>query len=85
MTRGLARTYAPHGITVNCVAPGEVDTPMYWTGLTPEAHAAMLGQIPLGRLADPADISGLVVFLASRHAGYITGAAVNITGGFQMF
>jgi NAD(P)-dependent dehydrogenase (short-subunit alcohol dehydrogenase family) len=85
LTRGLARSYARHGVTVNAVAPGEVDTPMYWDGLAPAAHEAMLQQIPLGRLADPDEIAGAAIFLASRHASYLTGAALNLTGGFQMF
>jgi NAD(P)-dependent dehydrogenase (short-subunit alcohol dehydrogenase family) len=58
---------------------------MLLTDLPPGAYEEMRRQIPLGRVADPVDIAGIVVFLASRHAAYITGAAVNLTGGFQMF
>ncbi len=85
MTRGLARTYGPHGITVNAVVPGEVNTPMLLTGLPPGKYESMEAEIPLGHIADPDEIAGLVLFLASPHAAYITGAAVNITGGMQMF
>jgi NAD(P)-dependent dehydrogenase (short-subunit alcohol dehydrogenase family) len=85
MTRGLARTYGPRGITVNAVVPGEVNTPMLLTGLPPGKYEAMEAEIPLGHIADPDEITGLVLFLASPHAAYITGAAVNITGGMQMF
>jgi 3-oxoacyl-[acyl-carrier protein] reductase len=85
MTRGLARTYGPHGITVNAVVPGEVRTPMLLAGLPPGKYEAMEAEIPLGHIAEPEEIAGLVLFLASPHASYITGAAVNITGGMQMF
>ena len=85
MTRGLARTYGPRGITVNTVVPGEVNTPMLLTDLPPGKYEEMEADIPLGHIADPDEIAGLVLFLASPHAAYITGAAVNITGGMQMF
>lgn len=85
LTKGLARTYGPHGITVNAVVPGEVRTPMLLTGLAPGMYEQMEAQIPLGHIAEPEEIAGLVLFLASRHAAYVTGAAVNITGGMQMF
>jgi len=85
MTRGLARTYGPRGITVNAVVPGEVNTPMLLTGLPPGKYEEMEAEIPLGHIADPDEIAGLVLFLASPHSAYVTGAAVNITGGMQMF
>jgi len=85
MTRGLARTYGPHGITVNTVAPGQVHTPMLMTDLAPEIYEGMRRQTPLGYVAEPEEIAGTVVFLASRHAGYITGATINISGGFLMY
>lgn len=85
MTRGLARTYGPHRITVNAVAPGQVHTPMLMTGLAPEVYEGMKAQTPLGYVAEPEEIAGTVVFLASRHAGYVTGATINITGGFLMY
>jgi NAD(P)-dependent dehydrogenase (short-subunit alcohol dehydrogenase family) len=85
LSRGLARTLAPHGITVNTVAPGAVDTPMMWSGMSEEDMAAFVAQIPMGRLARPDELAGLVLFLASDHAGYITGATINATGGQIMY
>ena len=85
MTKGLARTYAAHGITVNTVVPGEVRTPMLLTGLPMGAYETFEAQIVLGRVALPEEIVGSVLFLASPHAAYITGAAINVTGGFPFF
>jgi NAD(P)-dependent dehydrogenase (short-subunit alcohol dehydrogenase family) len=85
MTRGMARTYAPSGVRVNTVSPGGVETPMMLTGLTDEALAGFVGGIPLGRLAQPDEVAGSVVFLASDHARYITGATINVSGGFLMY
>jgi NAD(P)-dependent dehydrogenase (short-subunit alcohol dehydrogenase family) len=85
MTRGMARTYGRHNITFNAIAPAQVRTPMLLTDLDPEVLQAMTEATPLGRVAEPEEIAGLAVFLASRHAGFITGATVNITGGFLMY
>jgi NAD(P)-dependent dehydrogenase (short-subunit alcohol dehydrogenase family) len=85
MTRGLARTYAPDGICVNCVSPGAVDTPMLRDGMTDEALESFRAQIPLGRFAAPEELAGAVVFLASDHASYITGATLNVSGGQLMY
>lgn len=85
MGRGLARTFGPHGITVNCVAPGQVNTPMLMTGLAPEVYESMKTQTPLGYIAEPDDLVGAVLFLASDHARYITGATINVSGGFLMY
>jgi NAD(P)-dependent dehydrogenase (short-subunit alcohol dehydrogenase family) len=85
MTRGLARTYAPYGITVNAVSPGAVDTPMMRGGMTQESLDAFVRQIPLGRMARPEELAGVVVFLASDHASYITGATINVSGGQLMY
>jgi NAD(P)-dependent dehydrogenase (short-subunit alcohol dehydrogenase family) len=85
MTRGLARTYAGRGITVNCVAPGLVDTPMLTKGLRPSLLRSLVSQVPLGRLAAPSEIAGAAVFLASDHASYVTGATLNVSGGFLMY
>jgi NAD(P)-dependent dehydrogenase (short-subunit alcohol dehydrogenase family) len=83
--RGLARTFGPHLITVNCVSPGQVHTPMLMTGLAPEIYEAMKKQTPLGYVAEPEELAGPVVFLASDHARYITGATLNVSGGFLMY
>lgn len=85
MTRGLARTYGHHGITVNSIAPGQVETPMLLTDLDPTVYQALKDQTPLGYVAEPSEIAGTVVFLASRHASYISGATINISGGFLMY
>jgi NAD(P)-dependent dehydrogenase (short-subunit alcohol dehydrogenase family) len=85
MTRGMARTWAPSGVRVNTVSPGGVDTPMMVAGLTEEALASFVAGIPLGRLAQPDELAGTVVFLASDHARYITGATINVSGGFLMY
>ena len=85
MTRGLARTLGPHHITVNAVSPGQVNTPMLMTDLAPEMYEAMKQQTPLGNVAEPEELAGTVVFLASDHARYITGATINVSGGFLMY
>lgn len=83
MTRALAREIGSRGITVNCVAPGFIDTDM--TKVLPEAQqAALKTQIPLGRLGSPEDIAHAVAFLASPHAGYITGTTLHVNGGMFM-
>lgn len=85
MSRGLARTLAPDGITVNTVAPGAADTAMMRSGSTEEDLASFVRMIPLGRMARPDELAGTVLFLASDHAAYITGATINVTGGQLMY
>jgi NAD(P)-dependent dehydrogenase (short-subunit alcohol dehydrogenase family) len=85
MCRGLARTFGPHLITVNAISPGQVKTPMLMTGLAKEVYDTMTKQTPLGYVAEPEELSGPVVFLASDHAKYITGATINVSGGFLMY
>jgi NAD(P)-dependent dehydrogenase (short-subunit alcohol dehydrogenase family) len=85
MTRGMARTYGKHNITVNAVAPGQVRTSMLLTDLDPKVLETMTQATPLGRIAEPAEIAGVAVFLASRHASFITGATLNVSGGFLMY
>ncbi|MSP82537.1 MAG: SDR family oxidoreductase [Alphaproteobacteria bacterium] len=85
LLRSLARSYGPHGITVNTVAPGQVNTPMLMSGLDPAVLQAMTEATPLKRVAEPEEMAGTVVFLASRHAGFITGATINTSGGFLMY
>jgi NAD(P)-dependent dehydrogenase (short-subunit alcohol dehydrogenase family) len=85
MTRGLARTYAKDGITVNAVSPGAADTAMMRSGLTDEQVAGFVATIPLGRMAAPSELAGTVLFLASDHASYITGATINVSGGWLMY
>lgn len=85
MARGLARTYGPHGVTVNTIAPGQINTPMLLTDLDPAIYERMRQETPLGYVGDPIDVAGSVVFLVSSHARYITGATINISGGFLMY
>ncbi len=80
LTRSLAQEVATRGITVNAVAPGFVLTDMT-AGLTEEQKAAILQRIPMGRYGEAAEIAGLVVFLASDAAAYITGQVINVDGG----
>jgi NAD(P)-dependent dehydrogenase (short-subunit alcohol dehydrogenase family) len=85
MSRGLARSLAADGITVNTVAPGAVDTAMMRSGMSDAALADFVKMIPMGRMAEPAEITGAVLFLASEAAGYVTGATINVTGGQLMY
>ncbi len=83
MTRALAKELGSRNITVNCVAPGFIATDM--THGLPEAQkAALLAQIPLGRLGTPQEIAATVAFLCSADAGYITGAQLHVNGGMFM-
>ena len=83
MTRALARELGSRAITVNCVAPGFIATDM--TEVLPEAQkAALLQQIPLGRLGTPDEVAHAVAFLASPLAGYITGCELHVNGGMYM-
>ncbi len=82
-TKSLAQEVGSRNITINCIAPGFVDTDM--TRSLPEARRArLLEKIPLGRLGTPEDIAHAVVFLASPRAGYITGATLHVNGGMYM-
>jgi 3-oxoacyl-[acyl-carrier protein] reductase len=83
MTRALARELGSRGITVNCIAPGFIETDMT-AGLPEEQQKALLGQIPLGHLGKPQDIAHAVVFIASPQAGYITGQEIHVNGGMYM-
>lgn len=83
MTRALARELGSRGITVNCVAPGFIETDMT-ASLAEEQQKALLGQIPLGHLGKPADIAHAVAFLASPQAGYVTGQELHVNGGMYM-
>ncbi len=83
MTRALAREIGSRGITVNCVAPGFIDTDMT-KDLPAEQQAALKQQIPLGRLGSPDDIAHAVAFLASPQAAYITGTTLHVNGGMYM-
>ena len=83
MTRALARELGSRNITVNCIAPGVIETDMT-AGLSDEQKNALLGQIPLGHLGKPQDIAHAVAFLASPQAAYITGQEIHVNGGMFM-
>ncbi|MBC7455599.1 MAG: 3-oxoacyl-ACP reductase FabG [Massilia sp.] len=83
MSRALAREIGSRNITVNCIAPGFIDTDMT-KGLSEQQHAALLTQIPLARLGAPEDIAHAVAFLAGPQAGYITGSTMHVNGGMYM-
>jgi 3-oxoacyl-[acyl-carrier protein] reductase len=83
MSRALAREIGSRNITVNCVAPGFIDTDMT-KSLSAEQHAGLLTQIPLARLGAPEDIAHAVAFLAGPQAAYITGTTLHVNGGMYM-
>ncbi len=82
-TKALAQEVVRKGITVNTVSPGYVATDAV-KALAPEVLQQIIAQIPMGRLAEPAEIAGLVAYLASDEAGYITGSNISINGGLHM-
>jgi 3-oxoacyl-[acyl-carrier protein] reductase len=82
-SRALARELGSRAVTVNCVAPGFIDTDMT-RELPEEQRELLLAQIPLGRLGAPEEIAALVCFLCSDAAGYITGETVHANGGMYM-
>lgn len=83
MTRALARELGSRGITVNCVAPGFIETDMT-ASLPEEQQKALLGQIPLGHLGKPSDVAHAVAYLASPQAAYVTGQELHVNGGMFM-
>lgn len=84
MTKCLAKEVATRGITVNCVAPGFIKTPMT-DALSDENKEKLLGIIPVGRLGEPSDIANAVLFLADEKTSYITGQTIHVNGGMAMF
>ncbi|MDB5890624.1 MAG: 3-oxoacyl-[acyl-carrier-protein] reductase [Polaromonas sp.] len=83
MTRALARELGSRNITVNCIAPGFIETDMT-AKLGEEQHKSLLAQIPLGHLGKPQDVAHAVAFVASPLAGYITGQEIHVNGGMYM-
>ena len=83
MTKSLAAEVASRGITVNCVAPGFIASPMT-DALNEKQKESILTTIPAGRLGEGADIASACVYLASREAGYVTGATLHVNGGMAM-
>ena len=83
MSRAMAKELGSRAVTVNCVAPGFIDTDMTKV-LTDDQRSLMLGQIPLGRLGEPEEIATVVAFLASDSGAYITGETIHVNGGMYM-
>jgi 3-oxoacyl-[acyl-carrier protein] reductase len=83
LTKSVAQELAPRRITVNCVAPGGVDTPMLARN-TAEGLAALKAAAPLKRVAEPGEVAAVIAFLASDEASFITGAVVPVNGGLRM-
>ena len=83
LAKSLAQEVASRGITVNCVAPGFIETPMT-DGLKDDQKENLLGRIPAGRLGSPDDIAGACVYLAADEASYITGQTLHVNGGMAM-
>ena len=83
MSRAMAKELGSRAVTVNCVAPGFIDTDMTKV-LTDDQKSLMLGQIPLGRLGEPEEIAKVVAFLASDSGAYITGETIHVNGGMYM-
>jgi 3-oxoacyl-[acyl-carrier protein] reductase len=83
MTRALARELGSRNITVNCVAPGFIETDMT-AGLGEDQQKALLSQIPLGHLGKPSDVAHAVIYLASPQASYVTGQELHVNGGMYM-
>jgi 3-oxoacyl-[acyl-carrier protein] reductase len=83
LTKAVAKEYASRNILVNCVAPGYISTDMT-AALPPEASDALLGAIPLGRFGQADEVAGVVLFLASDFARYLTGQVIAVDGGMAM-
>ena len=83
MSKSLAAEVASRGITVNCVAPGFIETAMT-DKLSEAQRAGLLGVVPAGRMGTPAEIAAAVLYLASQEAGYVTGATLHVNGGMAM-
>jgi 3-oxoacyl-[acyl-carrier protein] reductase len=83
LTKVVARELAPHGVTVNAIAPAAIDGPVM-ASLSPEQVEALARSIPVGRLGTPEDVAALVAFLASDEAAFVTGATFDVNGGLLM-
>ncbi len=85
MTKGFARRLGPSGITVNAISPGQIETAMQRKENSAEAMAAVAANCPLGRMGTAEEVAAVAVFLASRHASFVSGATINVSGGLLMY
>ena len=83
-TKGLAKELGPHGVRVNAVSPGVIDTPFHQQFSTPEMMKAYIGMIPLGRIGTPTEVGKVIAFLASDGASFLAGETIEINGGMLM-
>ena len=84
LTRSCAAEWAPRGVRVNCISPGHTVTPMT-QNMPDETRAIWLSNTPMGRLGDPADLQGAVVYLAAEASDYVTGHDLIIDGGYVLW
>jgi 3-oxoacyl-[acyl-carrier protein] reductase len=84
LTKALAKELAPHGIRVNGVSPGVIDTPFHEVFSTPEMMANFVKTIPLGRVGVSQEVANVIAFLASDAASYVTGENIEVNGGQLM-
>ena len=82
-TRAIAGDLAPHGIRVNSISPGPIETELVKTAHTPEFRAGYLARLPMGRYGQPGEVAGTAAFLASDDASYVTGVDLFVDGGFS--
>lgn len=85
LSRGFARRLGPAGITVNVIAPGQIETAMQASGNTAAQMAATAAGCPLGRQGTADEVAAVAVFLASEHASFVSGATINVSGGLLMY
>ncbi len=85
LSRGFARRYGPHGILVNAIAPGQIDTPMQHEDIPTEIVEASTAACPVRRIGQPEELAAVVVFLASIHASFVNGATLNVSGGSLIY